>query len=65
MYSHEIDEYLKIRNYLLTAKEYIKMLQESPQINHVIYKDDKITMFTEDGYKFVLKIKSWYNENKE
>ena len=61
MYSHEIEEYLKIRNYLLTAREYIKILQESPQINHVIYKDDNITMFTEDGYKFILKIKKANN----
>ena len=36
MYSHEIEEYLKIRDYLLTAKEYIKILQESPQIDHII-----------------------------
>ena len=61
MYSHEIEEYLKIRNYLLTAREYIKILQESPQINHVVYKDDNITMFTEDGYKFILKIKKANN----
>lgn len=61
MYSHEIEEYLKIRDYLLTAKEYIKILETSPQINHVIYKDENITMFTEDGYKFVLKIKKANN----
>lgn len=57
MYSHEIEEYLKIRNYLLTAREYIKILQESPQINHVIYKDDVITIWTEDRYKFTLRIR--------
>lgn len=57
MYSHEIEEYLKIRDYLLTTKEYIKILQESPQINHVIYKDDVITIWTEDRYKFTLKIR--------
>ena len=57
MYSHEIEEYLKIRNYLLTAKEYIKILQESPQINHVIYKDDVITIWAEDRYKFTLRIR--------
>ena len=57
MYSHEIEEYLKIRNYLLTAKEYIKILQNSPQINHVKYNDEKITMWTEDNYKFTLRIR--------
>lgn len=58
MYSHEIEEYLKIRNYLLTAKEYIKILSNSPQINHVKYTDDEITMWTEDNYKFTLRIKN-------
>ena len=57
MYSHEIEEYLKIRNYLLTSREYIRILQESPQINHVIYKDDVITIWTEDRYKFTLRIR--------
>lgn len=57
MYSHEIENLLKMRNYLLTAKEYIKILSNSPQINHVVYKEDKITLWTEDGYKFVLRIR--------
>lgn len=57
MYSHEIEEYLKIKNYLLTAKEYIRILETSPQINHVVYKDENITIWTEDGYKFVLRIR--------
>lgn len=57
MYSNEIENLLKYKNYLLTAKEYIKILETSPQINHVIYKNDEIIIWTEEGKKFVLKIK--------
>ena len=57
MYSHEIEEYLKIKNYLLTAKEYIKILETSSQINHVIYKNDEIIIWTEEGKKFILRIR--------
>ena len=57
MYSHEIEEYLKIRDYLLTAKEYIKILQESPQIDHIICDNGLFYLWTKDNYKFILKIK--------
>lgn len=57
MYSNEIENLLKYKNFLLTAKEYIKILETSPQINHVIYKNDEIIIWTEEGKKFVLKIK--------
>ena len=57
MYSNEIENLLKYKNYLLTAKEYIKILETSPQINHVIYKNDEITIWTEEGKKFILRIR--------
>lgn len=57
MYSHEIENLLKYKNYLLTAKEYIKILETSPQINHVIYKNDEIIIWTEEGKKFILRIR--------
>lgn len=57
MYSNEIENLLKYKNYLLTAKEYIKILETSPQINHVIYKDDEIIIWTEEGKKFTLRIR--------
>lgn len=59
MYSHEIEEYLKARNYLISAKEYLRILETSPQINHTLLNcyDDSITMWTEDRYKFVIKLK--------
>lgn len=57
MYSNEIENLLKYKNYLLTAKEYIKILETSPQINHVIYKNDEIIIWTEEGKKFILRIR--------
>lgn len=57
MYSNEIENLLKYKNYLLTAKEYIKILETSPQINHVIYKNDEIIIWTEEGKKFTLRIR--------
>ena len=57
MYSYEIENLLKYKNFLLTAKEYIKILETSPQINHVIYKNDEIIIWTDDGKKFTLKIR--------
>lgn len=59
MYSHEVEQLLKIRNYLITYKEFIQITKSSPQINHIKYNpfEDNIEMYTTDGYKFVLKIK--------
>lgn len=57
MYSYEIENLLKYKNFLLTAKEYIKILETSPQINHVIYKNEEIIIWTDDGKKFTLKIR--------
>lgn len=59
MYSHEVEQLLKIRNYLITYKEFIQITKSSPQINHIKYNpfEDNIEMYTTDNYKFVLKIK--------
>lgn len=59
MYSHEVEQLLKIKNYLLTYKEFIQITRSSPQINHIKYNpfEDNIEMYTTDNYKFVLKIK--------
>lgn len=37
MYSNEIEQLLKFKNFLLTAKEYIKIIETSPQIDHIKY----------------------------
>lgn len=56
MYSEEIKRLLEIKRNLVTLKEYIDIVS-SPQVDHVLYKDDWFHLWTTDGYKFVLKIK--------
>ena len=56
MYSHEIEKLLKLRNNLVTLKEYIQIIS-SPQIDHILYKDDMFYIWTTDNYSFKLKIK--------
>ena len=59
MYSHEVEELLRVRNYLITYKEFIQITKSSPQIDHIKYNpfEDNIEMWATDNYKFVLKIK--------
>jgi hypothetical protein len=58
MYSHEVEQLLKIRNYLIAYKEFIQITKSSPQINHIKYNpfEDNIEMWTTDNYSFKLKI---------
>ena len=56
MYSHEIEELLKIRNNLVSIKEYLKII-ESTQIDHIKYDNGLFYLWTKDNYKFILKIK--------
>ena len=60
MYSHEIKEFLKLKKYILTVEEYLKVI-ESPQIRSISFNDGKFYMKTDDGYEFCLKIQ----DNKE
>lgn len=55
MYSYEIEELLRVRNYLVTLQEY-KWIVTSPQVIHVKYEDDVFKIKTSDGYKFTLRI---------
>lgn len=59
MYSHEIENLLKLRNYLLTAKEYINVCNTSNQITYIKYDpyEDVFYISTEDKYNFKFKIK--------
>ena len=59
MYSHEVEQLLKVRNYLLTYKEFIQITKSSPQINHIKYNpfEDNIEMWTTDGYVFRLSLR--------
>ena len=56
MYSYEIQELIKLRNGLVTLKEYME-ITGSPQVDHVKYENGEFHLWTNDGYQFVLKIK--------
>ena len=62
MYSHEVEQLLKIRNYLITYKEFIQITKSSPQINHIKYNpfEYNIEMYTTDNYYFKIKIKKYF-----
>lgn len=57
MYSHEIEELLKLKNNILTVQEYCNIIATSPQINYIIYKDDLFHINTSDNYKFKIKVR--------
>lgn len=62
MYSHEIEELLKMKNYLVTVQEYIKII-ESSQVRDVDYKGNNyFSVSTNDGYSFSFKVV--YNTKK-
>lgn len=44
MYTWEIEELLKIKNYLLTGEEYLNMVKTSPQIKRIKYNDSDSTI---------------------
>lgn len=56
MYSHEIDRLLKIKQNIITVKEYFEILNTSPQINHVKYDNGTYEINTEDKYNFKVHV---------
>ena len=56
MYSYEIEQLLKLRNNLVSIKEYL-IITSSPQIDHIKYDNGLFYLWTNDNYKFVLKIR--------
>lgn len=58
MYSWEIENLLKLRNYLINSKEYLNILNTSPQITHTQYTPatDEFETWTEDKYHFKYKV---------
>lgn len=58
MYSWEIEQLLKLKNYLLSSKEYFDMYDTSPQIIGIVYKpyEDKFYMWTNDNYQYNFKV---------
>lgn len=63
MYSWEIEQLLKLKNYLISNREYFKLFDTSPQICGVEYKPDEkvFYMWTDDNYTFRFSV---YNEEK-
>ena len=59
MYSHEIDELIKLRNYLLEVKEYFMICDTSPQIVRVTYNpyNDEFYIKTNDNYEWTFKVR--------
>lgn len=55
MYSYEIENLLKFRNYLVSIQEYLEIVK-SPQIDHIKYENDMFYLWTDDGHNFTLKI---------
>lgn len=58
MYSYEIEQLLKIRNYLINSEEYLNIMKSSPQINHVKYSPyaDEFETWTDDNYYWKYKV---------
>lgn len=67
MYSHEILDLLKKKKYLIEIKEYIKIIETSPQINNIKYEhhDDTFNIKTDDRYDFKFKVKKGEKYGKE
>lgn len=55
MYSKEIKELLRMRNNLVSVKEYLEICNSS-QIDHIKYEDNKFKIWSSDNYYFELKI---------
>ena len=58
MYSHEIEQLMKLRNYLTSNKEYFNILDTSPQIKGIENKpiENNFYMWTDDNYNFKFKV---------
>lgn len=62
MYSHEIENLLRFKNYLLNNEEYLYIIKSSPQINQIKYDNfvKVFEMWTSDNYYFKYKV---YHKN--
>lgn len=56
MYSYEIKRLLEEKKYLISVKEYLKIIN-SPQVDHVVFKNHEFQIWTNDGYQFKLQIR--------
>lgn len=53
MYSYEIENYLKERNYKITPLEFMAIINTSPQIKQVLLENNNAiyTILTDDNYR--------------
>lgn len=58
VYSEEITELLKDKNYIIDSKTYIDIIRSSPQVNHIVYKPfgDYYEMWDSDGMYWKYKV---------
>lgn len=58
MYSHEIENELKNRNYNIDSETYLYICKTSPQITHIQYTpfDNNFHIDTSDNYHFVFTV---------
>lgn len=56
MYSYEIEELLKLKNNLVTIKEYMEICN-STQIDHIKYENGLFKLWTNDNYYYELSIR--------
>lgn len=61
MYSYEIDNFLKFKNYELYIDDYLKYInvKDSPQINNIRFSPfgNYFQVTTDDGYSWTIKIR--------
>lgn len=59
MYTYEIDNLMKIKNYLISAREYLQICNTSPQIREVKYDpyQNNFMIETDENYKVYFKVK--------
>ena len=58
MYSWEIEQLLKLKDYLISNKEYFEICDTSPQIKGIEYNpfENNFYMWTDDNYNFRFKV---------
>lgn len=59
MYSYEIDQTIKYRDYNIDSKTYLHICQSSPQISRVKYEpfDDNFNIWTDDNYHWTFRVR--------
>lgn len=58
MYSYEIDEMIKIKDWILKPKDYLR-IYSSPQITHLHYDaySNKYHIYTDDDYHWEFEVR--------